>query len=148
MINSQIALLDKPAEILLVEGDQSDCFLIKRAFGSSLENFVITVAENGKTGLELLQSDDGRHEFDLVIIDINMLVMDDYQFLKDLRGDNKISKIPVVVMINSESQSQLDKAYELGANIVIQKDKFFDLAPQVVQILVDYWYRLANVPDS
>ncbi len=147
MENSQIALLDEPAHILLVEDDHDDVLLIKRAFGSILENFVLTVAENGQKGLDHLHSENSEQKFDIVILDINMPVMDGYQFLERLRADERSSKVPVVVLTTTNNKAQLDKAYELGANTVIQKDKFFELAPEVAQVLIDYWYRLAHIPD-
>lgn len=147
MKDSQIALLDKPAGILLIDNSQDDRKLIRQALSLSLDNFAITFSESAQLGLDLLKSNDGPDKFDLVILDIEMLILDDYHFLKDLRGDDSTANIPVVVMTNSNTHNQLDKAYECGANILIQKKKFLELAPEVVQILVDYWYRLAHVPN-
>ena len=146
MSSIQMALVDDRANILLVEDDQDDILLIKKAFKSILDNFQITVAENGLEGLQMLNENPDKLEFDLIILDINMPVMNGFEFLDKIRAEPKTAKIPVVVLTTTNNQKELDKAYALGANTVIQKDKFFELAPDVAQVLIDYWYRLAHIP--
>lgn len=146
MSDARMALIDEQAHILLVEDDQDDILLIKKAFNSVLDNFHITVAENGLEGLDFLSNSPERIEFDLVILDINMPVMNGFEFLVKLRASAKTAKIPVLVLTTTNNRAELDKAYSLGANTVIQKDKFFELAPEVAQVLIDYWYRLAHIP--
>lgn len=146
MSSTQMALLDDRAHILLVEDDHDDILLIKKAFNSILDNFQITVAENGLEGLQLLSSNTDKLDFDLVILDINMPVMNGFEFLEKIRAEPVTTKIPVVVLTTTNNRAELDKAYALGANTVIQKDKFFELAPEVAQVLIDYWYRLAHIP--
>jgi YesN/AraC family two-component response regulator len=73
--------------------------------------FEVTDCSNGKEALELLQ----RKSFEFIVSDIQMPVMDGFEFLEEMKNDEKINQIPVVILSNIDDCEYMKKAFKLGA---------------------------------
>lgn len=130
--------------ILLVEDDQIDVKTAKRAFKA---NGIIRepyVANNGEEALDFLKKTGKFSEIEapkpsLIFLDINMPVMNGREFLKAIKTDNELKKIPVIVLTTSKDKSDTDDCFALGAAAYIVKPIDFDEFVKAIDIVSKYW---------
>ena len=107
------------------------------------------------SGLDIAATDtagDGREAlaklragwFDLVLLDINMPVMNGTHFLKVLRAHARFRTLPVVALTTSTDLETVRRAYEFGANAVVNKVDSLDGMSEIVNTIVDFWFRVAR----
>jgi CheY-like chemotaxis protein len=135
------------ARILVVEDDPDDVRLIMRLLGQSPISLNIAAVENGRRALDFLE-EIGRLEDprtpDLIILDINMPVMDGTHFLSLLRRHPVFRSLPVVALTTSTDVETVRRAYDFGANAVINKVDSLDGMSQIVNTIVDFWFKVAR----
>ncbi|WP_181706542.1 response regulator [Chthonobacter rhizosphaerae] len=135
------------AHILLIEDDEDDVRVITRLLDQAPISFRITTAENGREALDWLAgvgSLDDPAAPDLVILDINMPVMDGMLFLSELRRNPVFRSLPVVTLTTSTDPDTIRRAYDFGANAVVNKADSLDGMSQIVNTTVDFWFRIAH----
>lgn len=147
MQSDKYVIADSKVHIHLVEDDQDDVHLLKRALSDHLSEFEVHIHENGREALDTLtQSSGSSSTVDLVLLDINMPVMNGYEFLTRFREIDHFRLVPTVVITTANDPDSIKKAYECGANSVITKQKLFDSTANLVQLMVDYWLELTERP--
>lgn len=134
--------------ILLVEDSPMDVDLTRRAFGARnvLNPFVI--ARDGEEAIDYI---DRWQEADLlpivILLDIKLPRASGLEVLQHLKSHARFRVVPVVVLTTSKEGSDIEQAYQLGANSYIVKpvefDKFLDVARQIDL----YWAMLNRAPD-
>ena len=77
----------------------------------------VVEAENGLAGIRALAAG----QFDLVLTDVNMPVMDGLKFVRHVRGDPRHEKTPIVIITTENAPNDRDRAMALGANAYIEK---------------------------
>ncbi|MFZ1863694.1 MAG: response regulator [Polyangiales bacterium] len=77
----------------------------------------VVEAENGLTGIRALAT----QQFDLVVTDLNMPVMDGLKLIRHVRGDPRHEKTPIVIITTESAPNDRDRAMALGANAYIEK---------------------------
>lgn len=99
------------------------------------QNFEITSAKNGEEVLKML----GTKDFDVVLLDINMPVMDGMECIKTIRGmkDEKIAKIPVIAITGNARNYTKEDFDEAGFNEMLAKPLNFDQLVSTVKSLVE-----------
>src|SRR3954469_4578730 len=108
--------------ILLVEGDPNDVMLIQRAFQKAGLRNCLRIARDGEEAIEYLSGSGAfadRERFPspfLMLLDLKMPGTDGFEVLKWARGEPELKRLLIVVLTSSNLQSDVDKAYELGAN--------------------------------
>lgn len=105
------------AEILIVEDEQILVDVLESRL--TKEGYQVEIARNGEQGLEAMR----KNEPDLILLDIVMPKMDGLEVLKEMKG-TPLAEIPVVVISNSGSPVQIEKAKELGVEDWIIKTEF------------------------
>ncbi|NII09942.1 response regulator [Oleiagrimonas sp. C23AA] len=139
--------------ILLAEDSPADAEMAIDALREAkLANPVVHV-EDGVEALDFLNST-GRFEGDpkplpaVVLLDIKMPRMDGLEVLKHLRSDEKLKRVPVVILSSSREESDLARSWDLGVNAYVVKPvdvrQFFD----AVQTLGQFWAVLNEAPES
>ena len=114
----------KLAHILLVEDNEGDILLTKEAFEACKVETEISVAKNGQEALDFLHK---RGEYvnakkpDLILLDINIPIFNGHEVLREIKADNKLEKIPVIILTTSSNQKDLDEAYESHCNSYVKK---------------------------
>lgn len=135
------------ARILLIDDDEDDVRLIERLIKQVPITVSITAAQNGRAALEYLDAlkgaDDPRAPH-LVLLDINMPVMNGTNFLQLLRNHPSFRNLPVVALTTSTDLETVRKAYEFGANAVVNKVDSLDGMSEIVNTIVDFWFRVAR----
>lgn len=131
--------------ILVVEDNDDDVLVIERGFRKGRIGNKIERAVNGKEALEFLDGNRDK-KIDLILLDLNMEVLNGFDFLKMRKESEYISKIPVVVLTSSHREEDIQLAYSLGANAYVEKPlnpkEFID----VILTIEDFWLVLAKKP--
>lgn len=139
-----------PINILLIDDDEREIFLTKRAFRKRSIPSEIQVAKNGEEGLDLLRKQgpfEAATSPDLILLDLNMPRMNGYEFLEAMKGDDDLLSIPVIVMTNSQSDVDMAKSYRHHANAFISKPIELDDFMKVIEAIEIFWFSSARLPQ-
>ncbi|MEG3435803.1 response regulator transcription factor [Pannus brasiliensis CCIBt3594] len=117
---------DSKKKLLLIDDDPNLILLVKDYL--EFKGYVITTAENGREALEILENELP----DMIICDVMMPEMDGYTFVKRLREDGRVSRIPVM-FLSAKGQSQ-DKIAGLNTGAVVYMVKPFEPEELVAQV--------------
>ena len=102
-------------EILLVDDSTTLRTMVKICLKGS--PYGLTEAENGKQALELLEN----RSFDLILTDLNMPELDGFAFIEQARKLASAERTPIVVMTSREAESDIERAFGLGAASFLNK---------------------------
>jgi CheY-like chemotaxis protein len=141
---------DYPINIILVEDDEVDVMTVLRAFRKNNIQPSLHVANNGIEALELLHRGKlGKPENlarnCVIWLDLNMPRMGGLEFLKVLRSDEHLRRIPVVILTTSDQEQDRTEAYNLNVAGYILKPVTFSKFVEVVATLNNYW-ALCEMP--
>lgn len=132
----------KPFNVLVVDDDEDDLFLIRTAFEQDSTRYNLRLLYDGTNIINSFN--DPRSLPDLVLLDLNMPVLNGFEILSNLKACHR--HVPVVILTTSASETDIDRAYNLGANSFITKpstyQELIDLAKQIRL----YWFDLVQTP--
>ena len=147
--------MEKQAQILLVEDNQMDVVLTLDAFREAKLKNKIHVAHNGQEALDYLFGHDkyaNREEFPLpalILLDLKMPGIDGFEVLRQVKGTEKLKRIPVIILTSSREEGDRALSYDIGANSYLLKPVSFDGFTDVVRKIDDYWFSLnINPPEN
>ncbi len=139
----------------MAEDELADQKLIQMAFDDFEELNEYTCIKTVETGLDAMNYLQRQGVYsdkknspkpDIIILDINMPIMDGKSVLKEIRNDDDLIGIPVLMLSTSQSERDIAECYSMGANIYINKpDKFEDFI-WMIQSTCFYWLRMAKLP--
>jgi CheY-like chemotaxis protein len=134
---------DKMNNILLVEDDEVDVMSVKRAFKKNHINNPLYIASNGLEPLVLLRGNGNlpviSEERRLILLDLNMPKMNGIEFLRGLRADPELNRIPVIVLTTSNEDRDKVEAYNLNVAGYILKPVTFSNFVETVATMNNYW---------
>lgn len=141
----------RSVEVLVVDDSEDDVILLREAFNECpLVNFVQTV-EDGEDAMRYLRRE-GCYEHarrpSLVMLDINMPKMNGFEVLSQIRADQRLKNIPVVMLTTSKQESDILRAYSIGACSFIAKPVNFDKMRQIARQFTLYWTQVADLPPT
>jgi CheY-like chemotaxis protein len=131
--------------IMLVEDDQIDVMTVKRAFKEiSITNPVI-VCGNGIEALDYLRKPENKIP-GIILLDLNMPKMNGIEFLTEIKQDQKLKLIPVVVLTTSKEEQDKVETYKLGvAGYMIKPVDYLQFV-EVIRTIHLYW-TLNELPN-
>jgi CheY-like chemotaxis protein len=135
----------RPVTVLLVEDDPGDVLLIREAFANHKLNNTLLVASDGVEALELLRSPDTERP-DLVLLDLNLPRKDGREVLREIKADDALRSIPVVVLTTSDAEEDILRSYDLHANAYVTKPVDFDRFIDVVRQIDDFFVSVVKLP--
>lgn len=139
-----------PIELLLIDDDQADIYLAKRALGKCETSVAIQVARHGEEALALLRRE-GQHcdsrRPDLIFLDLNMPRMNGHEFLEIMKADDDLKSIPTIVMSMSESEMDMAKSYTLQASAYVSKPMELDAFTKVIRSVEEHWFQVVRLPQ-
>lgn len=141
----------KPVEILLVEDNPGDVELTREAFKQSKINNNIHVAKDGEQALDFLRKQGtftGVTTPDIVLLDLNLPKKDGRQVLEEVKHDETLRRIPVVIMTSSKSEQDVVKTYDLHANSYLIKPVNLEKFAEVVEAIENFWFTIVVLPDN
>ena len=140
----------KTVEILLVDDNIGDVVLTKEALkGANFTNRV-SIARNGFEALDFLRHTGKFAEAptpDLILLDINMPLKNGCEVLEEIRRDEELKLIPIVILTSSEAEDDIRRAYALGANCYVTKPADLDEMVKIVQAIDYFWTTVAKLPQ-
>ena len=140
--------------ILLIEDNQTDIELTRRAFAKGNVDCELVVKEDGQEAINFLCGSDSKFEEvksalpDLILLDLKMPKFSGIEVLRKIRQHNRTRRIPVVVLTSSAEESDLAAAYDLGANSYLRKPVDFKKFVEAVNALCHYWLELNEPPPQ
>ena len=141
----------KPVEILLVEDSPGDVRLTKEALKDSKVANNLTVAEDGVEAMALLRREGKYAESvrpDLILLDLNLPRKDGRQVLEELKADEALRSIPVIILTTSQADEDIIRTYNLHANCYITKPVDLDKFLEVVRTIEDFWLSIVKLPPQ
>jgi CheY-like chemotaxis protein len=141
--------LSRPVQILLVEDSPSDVALTVAALREGRIASDLYIATDGEKAMQFLHREG---EFadaprpDLILLDLNLPKKDGREVLAEVKTDEDLRAIPVVVLTTSAAEADVVKSYKLHANAYITKPVGFEPFLDVVQHLEDFWLSVVRLP--
>lgn len=138
---------EKPS-LLLVEDNEDDVVIAKRAFGEFRIFSEVNVARDGQEALNLLSGDGDRKPLrpSLILLDITLPLMDGIALLKKLKSDPELKAIPVVMLTTSSRQEDVQRSYEAGAASYITKPPSIEEYAELARKFEMYWITVSRLP--
>lgn len=134
----------------MADDDPDDRLLLKEAFE---ENRLVNNLETVEDGEELLDFLRRRGKYEnceitpgLVLLDLNMPRKSGLEALKEIKADEKLRRLPVVILTTSKAEEDIVRSYDLGVNSFIVKPVTFDSLVEMVKNLNKYWFQIVELP--
>ena len=141
----------RPIEILLVEDSPTDALLTREALEQSKILNQLHHVENGVEALAFLRGAGqyaGTPRPDLILLDLNLPKKSGIEVLQEIKEDEDLRIIPVVVLTTSKSEEDIVKSYDLHANCYIIKPVDFDKFTAVIQSIREFWFSVVTLPRT
>jgi CheY-like chemotaxis protein len=138
-------------QLLLVEDNPADVELTRENLQTSKILHELHVAVDGLDAMEFVRKQ-GKHREaprpDLILLDLNLPRMDGREFLAELKANEALRRIPVVVLTSSQAEEDVLRAYELQASAYVTKP--VDLAgfAKIVRGLENFWFSVVCFPPE
>lgn len=133
--------------ILIVEDNAEEVILLQKAFRRAGLDISVQFVVNGEEAIDYLSGTDrfsDRYTYpepDLVVMDLKMPRKGGFEVLEWFRNLQEGALIPVVVLTSSNRESDVQRAYSLGANSYFVKPSNFDEFREMIQVIYHYWGR-------
>ena len=135
--------------ILLVEDNLADARLIKELLNEIDIKTVLHVVRDGKEAMEFLYLNckyNNGFSSTFIILDLNLPKMSGREVLKEIKGDNKLKRIPVVILTTSTAEEDITECYNNHANCYITKPLDFDEFASTMSSIKSFWFNVAKLP--
>ena len=132
--------------ILLVEDDEVDAMTVERAFSELKVTNKLVNKLDGKEALEYLRGN-GSQKPCVVLLDLNMPRMNGFEFLKVVKADDILKRIPVVVLTTSNSDQDIVESFNLSVAGYIVKPVDYKKFVEAMRIIDMYW-TLSELPNG
>ena len=137
-------------KILLVEDNPGDVELTRLAFEESKLLIDLSVAHDGVAAMSFLQQRKVAKlaQPDLVLLDLNLPKMNGQEVLAELKIDQDLKRIPVIVLTTSQAEEDILGAYNAYASGYITKPVSFDQFIKVIQSIESFWFTIVKLPPN
>jgi CheY-like chemotaxis protein len=141
----------KQIEILLVEDNEGDIGLVEEVFQEAKIMNNLNIAEDGEEAMLFLHK---KGKFsnvpspDIILLDLNLPGKDGREVLKEIKEDNELKRIPVVILTTSKAEEDILKSYNLHANSYITKPVDFDQFIRVIKSIENFWLDIVKLPSN
>lgn len=139
----------KIIEILLVDDDKGDIKLTKKALENSQMKLNIHVTYNGVEALQFLRKEGPYAKAsrpDLILLDLNMPVKDGRATLEEIKHDENLKDIPIVILTTSAEEEDIAKSYKAGCNCYVSKPVDMTEFAKILKVFKEFWFTIAKLP--
>jgi CheY-like chemotaxis protein len=143
-------MLGERVDILLVEDNPGDARLMQEALAEARVRNRLHVVADGVEALAYLRR---QHPFasairpDLILLDLNLPGKDGRDVLAEIKRDQDLRRIPVVILTSSQAAADIARAYDLHANAYVTKPLDLEQFITVVKSIEDFWLTIVKLPD-
>ena len=149
MMNQETSL--RPIEILMVEDSPSDALISREALAYAKVLNHLHVVEDGVRAIAFLRREGPYAQAprpDLILLDLNLPKKDGREVLAEVKADDQLKTIPVVVLTTSRAEEDILRAYGLHANCYIAKPVDFVRFAEVVRAIEHFWFTIVSLPPG
>jgi len=143
--------ISKTIEILLVEDNPADIRLAQEAFKDAKVHNVLYTVGDGVEALAFLRQEGQYADAarpDLILLDLNLPKKDGREVLAEIKADEHLKLIPVVILTVSKDEEDILKTYNLHANCYITKPIDFEQFMKVVKSIEEFWLTIVKLPPK
>ena len=141
----------KTIEILLVEDNPADIRLAQEAFKDAKVRNILHTVGDGVEAMAFLRRQGKYAEVarpDLILLDLNLPKKDGREVLAEIKTDERLKLIPVVILTVSKDEEDILKTYNLHANCYITKPIDFEQFMKVVKSIEEFWLTIVKLPPK
>jgi two-component system, chemotaxis family, response regulator Rcp1 len=143
-------ILSQPVDILLVEDNPGDVRLTQEAFRESKLTIRLNVVMDGEDALNYLfrrPPYENATRPDMILLDLNIPKKDGREVLEEIKQDDSLRYVPVIILTTSNAEQDIVKTYNLKVNAYINKPVDFDRFFDIVQKIETFWLMTATLPS-
>jgi len=141
----------RPARVLLVEDNEADVRLTREALREAGENVRLSAVADGDLALAYLRREAGFADVprpDLVLLDLNLPRKNGLEVLEEMRADERLACIPVIVLTSSAARQDVEACYARGANAFVVKPLELDELMDLIAAIRKFWLEVAQLPSG
>lgn len=141
----------RPIDILLVEDSPGDVRLAEEALREARIHNQLHVVNDGEKALDFLYRTNGFPDAarpDLILLDLNLPRKDGREVLQAVKSNQRLRRIPIVVLTTSDAEQDVLQSYDLHANCFITKPVDFDRFVDVIRHIEEFWLQTVRLPEE
>jgi chemotaxis family two-component system response regulator Rcp1 len=141
----------QPIQILLVEDNPGDVRLTREALKDSKMHNTLHVASDGVEALRFLRGEgeyEGSPRPDIILLDLNLPRKDGREVLAEIKADESLRRIPVVILTTSDDEHDILRSYDLHANCYITKPLDLRQFATIVKTIENFWFQIVKLPPA
>jgi len=141
----------RPIEILLVEDNPGDVRLMMEAFKEGKIDHHMSVVSDGVEALNFLHQEGPYASVprpDLILLDLNLPKKNGRDVLAEIKVEEDLKKIPVVVLTTSSAEKDILRTYDLHTNCYITKPVHLEQFITIVKFIEEFWLSIVNLPEN
>lgn len=142
----------QPIVILMADDDEDDILLTKKALEKGKLLNPLHTVQDGEELLDYLlhrgpyTGNKNAPRPGLILLDLNMPKKDGREALREIKSQDELRDIPIVVFTTSKAEEDIYRSYKLGVNSFITKPVTLDSLIDVMQTLGKYWFEIVTLP--
>lgn len=140
-----------PVNILIVDDNRADIRLVQEMFKKGKTIINLYVVLDGLEAIEYLRKQ-GKYKDatrpDLILLDLNMPRKDGREVLEDIKSDEELKRIPVIVMTISKAEEDILRSYNLHANAYIVKPIELNQFMNTIKSIENFWLTVVKLPPN
>jgi chemotaxis family two-component system response regulator Rcp1 len=142
--------VNHPFEILLVEDNLGDVYLLRMALETVRIPVHLTVVTDGEEAIRHVSQEKGAvpSQPDLILLDLSLPKKSGYEVLAAVRAHPATSCVPVIILSSSDASKDIRHAYELHANGYIRKPSDIDDLKNIITGIENFWLSVAELPGE
>jgi chemotaxis family two-component system response regulator Rcp1 len=139
----------RPLELLLIEDNPADAYLVQHVLRESKLSLHVTVMQDGEQALAFVRRRGPYVDAvrpDLILLDLHLPQKDGHEVVRELKSDRTLRAIPVVMLTSSEAPEDIRQSYAQQANAYVVKPLELDHYVRVLKAIADFWCTVARLP--
>lgn len=154
-VSEAVLAMTKPVTILMADDDEDDREMTRDALQNARLSNEMRFVVDGQDLMDYLRHE-GRYSYGgisaprpgVILLDLNMPKKDGREALAEIKGDENLRQIPVVVLTTSKDEEDIVSTYDLGVSSFITKPVTFAGLVEVMRTWQHYWFELVELPDG
>jgi two-component system, chemotaxis family, response regulator Rcp1 len=141
----------RPAQVMLIEDNNGDVILTRRALKEAKISNQLTVAMSGEEAITMLNKEGEYADVmtpDLILLDLNLPKMHGQEVLRIIKDSVGTKHIPVIILSSSRAEQDVVRSYNLHANGYVVKPLNLNSFKEVVEKIEKFWFTLVVLPDA